>query len=80
MCYRSSLSGHQSAAYIAKPRTVRPWNYLQIYSTDFLYAAMNGPTTVMEGNCGSVNVSAQEELNLASKRLLEISEPPPFFP
>jgi hypothetical protein len=54
-----------------------PLNYLEIYSIDFLYAASHGSAPVTEGTCGTVDISAQEELNMASQRLFVISEPPP---
>jgi hypothetical protein len=53
-----------------------PLNYLQVYSPDFLYAGSNGPTPVTLGTCGSVNISAQVQLNVASVWIFLISEPP----
>jgi hypothetical protein len=57
-----------------------PLNYLQIYSDDIQYAQMNvdAPAQVVETN-GTVSTTAQDLLNLASQKLLEIAEPPEFF-
>lgn len=52
-----------------------PLNYVQIYSTDFIYASGNGRIPVQLGDCGSVNISAQEELNIANPSVFAISEP-----
>jgi hypothetical protein len=65
----SSFGGTQGAA---------PLNYLQIYSPDVLYAEanVNAPAQVVEtGGGASVMMSAQDLLNRASQKLLEISEP-----
>ena len=51
-----------------------PLNYLQIFYEDFQYAASHPMAMVNE--CGvSTLTTAQQELNTASKQLLEISEP-----
>jgi hypothetical protein len=66
-----SFGGIQGAA---------PLNYLQIYSSDLLYAEanVNAPAQVVAtGGGASVMMSAQDLLNLASQKLLEISEPAP---
>ena len=57
-----------------------PLNYLQIYSPDIQYAQMNvnAPAQVVEAT-GTVSTTAQDLLNLASQKLLEIAEPPAFF-
>jgi hypothetical protein len=54
-----------------------PLNYLQIYAADFLYADahVHAPQQVVEAGGAIVSVSAQDLLNLASQKLLEIGEP-----
>lgn len=59
-----------------------PLNYVQIFSSDVVYADENGTTLVNEGTCsvdgygGKVHMSAQDELDQATLNLLLISEPP----
>jgi len=55
-----------------------PFNYLQIYSEDIQYATahVNAPAQVVQANGTTVTMTtAQDLLNLASQKLLEISEP-----
>jgi hypothetical protein len=54
-----------------------PLNYLQIYSPDILYANdhVSSPVQVVKASGASVMMSAQDLLNLASQKLLEIVEP-----
>jgi len=53
-----------------------PLNYLQVYSTDFLYAAshLSAPAQVVESGGATVSVTAQTLLNQASQDLLQTSE------
>jgi hypothetical protein len=57
-----------------------PLNYLQIYSPDIQYAQQNAaaPAQVVEAG-GTVSTTAQDLLNLASQKLMEIAEPAEFF-
>ncbi len=61
--------------------TPAPLNYLQIYSPDIQYAQMNAsaPAQVVETSGATISTTAQDLLNLASQKLLEIAEPPAFF-
>ncbi len=54
-----------------------PMNYLQIYTDDFQYATMHSGASVkvIRSDGALVSVSAQDLLNLASRKLLDISEP-----
>lgn len=54
-----------------------PFNYLQIYAVDFLYAEshVHEPQTVVHTDGTSVATSAQDLLNVASQKLFEIGEP-----
>ena len=54
-----------------------PLNYLQIYSPDIQYANAHASATaqVIQGDGTSEMVTAQDLLNLASQKILEISEP-----
>jgi uncharacterized protein (TIGR03437 family) len=67
-----------ASSFGGTPGTV-PENYLQIYSADFLYAAahVNAPAQVVQTGGAIESVTAQDQLNLASQKLLEISEPAP---
>jgi hypothetical protein len=53
---------------------------LQIYYQDIQYAQrnVNAPAQVVEAG-GTVSTTAQDLLNLASQKLMEIAEPPEFF-
>ncbi len=59
-----------------------PLNYLQIYSEDIQYAALNAdaPAQVIQTGGSSASMSAQELLNLASPTLLSIGEPAATLP
>ena len=59
-----------------------PLNYLQIYAVDFLYADTHAhaPAQVVEAGGVSVSISAQDLLNLARQKLLEIGEPASLRP
>jgi hypothetical protein len=59
-----------------------PLNYLQIYAVDFQYADTHAsaPVQVIEAGGASVTTSAQDLLNLAREKLLEIGEPPSARP
>ncbi len=54
-----------------------PMNYLQIYAEDILYATehVNSPVQVVRTDGTSVMMTAQDLLDLAGQKLLEISEP-----
>jgi uncharacterized protein (TIGR03437 family) len=67
-----------AASFGATPGTA-PLNYLQIYAPDILYAEahVNAPAQVVETSGASVSVSAQDLLNLAIVKLLQIGEPLP---
>jgi hypothetical protein len=69
------FSDTQVAGLYCGTKGAAPLNYVQVYSTDFLYAANNGATPVQLGDCGSMNISAQEELNIANRLVFAISEP-----
>ena len=66
-----------ASSFGGSPGTV-PLNYLQIYAADFQYAEtnVNAPAQVVETSGATVSMSAQDLLNLASQKLLAISEPP----
>jgi hypothetical protein len=61
-----------------------PMNYMQIYAEDIKYAtdhAISPPVTVTLQDGTTISVTAQDELNSASQRLLQISKPlPPPHP
>jgi uncharacterized protein (TIGR03437 family) len=65
----SSFGGTQGTA---------PLNYLQIYSEDIQYAGenVNAPAQVVTGS-GTISITAQALLNLASAKLFTIGEPSP---
>ena len=56
-----------------------PLNYLQIYSPDIQYATthIHAPAQVMQTNGTSITITAQDLLNLASEKLLQIAETNP---
>ncbi len=55
-----------------------PLNYLQIYSDDILYAEanLNSPQSIMQIDGTFITVTAQDLMNLASRKLLTITEGP----
>jgi hypothetical protein len=65
-----------ASSFGATPGTA-PFNYLQIYAADFVYAEAHThePAQVVEASGKSVSMSAQDLLNLASQKLSEIGEP-----
>ena len=65
-----------ASSFGATPGTA-PFNYLQIYAADFVYAEAHShePAQVVEAGGKSVSMSAQDLLNLASQKLSEIGEP-----
>lgn len=56
-----------------------PLNYLQIYSPDIQYATahINAPVQITQANGTTVMMTAQNLLNLASQKLLQIAETKP---
>jgi hypothetical protein len=77
---RSDLMGHllafRPSSFFGATPGATPLNYLQIYAADFLYAAthVDAPAQVVETGGASVSITAQDLLNLARQKLLEISE------
>jgi hypothetical protein len=73
------FEGTPVASFFGGTNGSAPLNYLQIYSEDILYANQQVvPVPVMEmGGGGTVMLTAQDQLNLASEKLLEIAEPWP---
>jgi hypothetical protein len=76
------FTGTSVAGDYCEPKAVTPapLNYLQIYYQDIQYAASHGSATVIEksvaeGTCATVTISAQDQLNKASKHLFAIAEP-----
>ena len=70
--------GTPEAAFFGGVPGAAPLNYLQIYSDDIQYSEANAgmPVEVMEIDGASVLESAQDLLNQASQKLLDIAEPP----
>jgi uncharacterized repeat protein (TIGR01451 family) len=73
------FNGTAVASFFGGTQGATPLNYLQIYAPDIQYAEahVNAPAQVVETGGGSVSVSAQDLLNLASQKLLQIGEPAP---
>ena len=73
------FNGTAAASSFGGTQGIAPLNYLQIYSPDIQYAQakVNAPAQVVEGGGITVATSAQDLLNLASQKLLAISEPLP---
>jgi uncharacterized protein (TIGR03437 family) len=71
------FGGTAVASFFGGAKGSAPLNYLQIYAPDILYAQdhVDAPAKVVETSGASVLMSAQDLLNLASQKLLEISEP-----
>ena len=71
------FDGTAVASFFGATPGTTPLNYLQIYAADFLYADahVQAPQQVVETGGASVSTSAQDLLNLASQKLLEIAEP-----
>jgi uncharacterized protein (TIGR03437 family) len=72
------FDGTPSGAALGASQGTAPLNYLQIYPQDIQYstASVNAPAQVVEGTV-TVGKTAQDLLNLASTKLLSISEPAP---
>jgi uncharacterized protein (TIGR03437 family) len=73
------FNGTAAASSFGGTQGIAPLNYLQIYSPDIQYAQakVNAPAQVVEGGGITAATSAQDLLNLASQKLLAISEPLP---
>jgi hypothetical protein len=76
------FDGTAVAAFFGGTAGATPLNYLQIYAADFLYAEthVHAPQQVVETGGASVSLSAQDLLNLARQKLLEIAEPASLRP
>ena len=76
------FDGTAVASFFGGTPGATPFNYLQIYAVDFLYAAahVHAPEQVVEAGGASVSTSAQDLLNLAGQKLLEIGEPASLRP
>jgi uncharacterized protein (TIGR03437 family) len=72
------FDGTPAASLFGGTNGTAPLNYLQIYSPDIQYAEanVNAPAQVVETSGATVALSAQDLLNLASSKLLQIGEPP----
>jgi hypothetical protein len=68
----------EAAPFGGTPGTGR-YNFLQIYSQDIKYATDHAqmPATILRSDGTTVKMSAQDVLNLASQKLLEMNEPQP---
>jgi hypothetical protein len=75
------FDGTPAASTFGATPGAAPLNYLQIYYQDIQYAQMNvnAPAQVVEASGAAITTTAQDLLNLASQKLLEIAEPPEFF-
>ena len=75
------FDGTPAASAFGATQGAAPLNYLQIYYQDVQYAQMNvsAPAQVVETDGTVVSTTAQDLLNLASQKLLEIAEPAAFF-
>ena len=73
------FNGTPVASFFGGTQGTAPLNYLQIYSPDIQYAEnhVNTQAQVVETGGATVAMSAQDLLNLASEKLLSISEPLP---
>jgi len=71
------FDGTAAASVFGGTTGTAPLNYLQIYAVDFQYAEtrVHEPAQVVETGGATVSISAQDLLNLARQKLLEISEP-----
>jgi hypothetical protein len=74
---RNYFSGTPAASSFGGTPGTAPENFLQIYRADFQYATthVNAPAQVVRTDGTSVMMTAQDLLNLASQKLLEIGEP-----
>jgi uncharacterized protein (TIGR03437 family) len=71
------FGGTAAASFFGAAQGATPLNYLQIYFQDIQYATdgVSAPAQVVEAGGATVALSAQDLLNLASEKLLEIAEP-----
>ena len=71
------FEGTAAASFFGGAQGATPLNYLQIYAVDFQYAEthIHAPQQLMETGGTSVSFSAQDLLNLATQKVLEIGEP-----
>jgi uncharacterized protein (TIGR03437 family) len=71
------FSGTPVASYFSSMPGTAPLNYLQVYSPDIQYATANAghAAEIIEPGGATVLMSAQDMLNLASEKLLELAEP-----
>ena len=76
------FDGTAAASFFGGTPGAAPLNYLQIYAVDIQYAEahVHAPAQVVETGGASVSMSAQDLLNLASQKLLEIGEPASLRP
>jgi hypothetical protein len=76
------FDGTTVASFFGGTPGATPLNYLQIYAVDFQYAEAHAhaPEQVLETGGASVSISAQDLLNLARQKLLEIGEPASLRP
>jgi uncharacterized protein (TIGR03437 family) len=76
---RDTFDDTTNASFFGSTAGTVPENYLQIYFSDFQYAAAHAalPAQVVKTDGTIVAMTAQDQLNLASQRLREISQPAP---
>jgi hypothetical protein len=76
------FDGTAVASFFGGTPGATPFNYLQIYAVDFVYAEVHAhaPEQVVEAGGATVSTSAQDLLNLASQKLFEIGEPASLQP
>ncbi len=73
------FDGTPAATSFGGTPSTAPLNYLQIYDEDIQYANahVNVPVQIIQVNGTTVSMTAQDLLNLASQRLLQIAETNP---
>jgi len=73
------FSGTAVASSFGGTQGLAPLNYLQIYSEDIQYAEanVNAPAQVVQASGAVVSMTAQDLLNLASQKLLQLAEDGP---
>ncbi|MFI5167083.1 MAG: hypothetical protein ACHQQS_10710 [Thermoanaerobaculales bacterium] len=78
---KNYFDGTPAASFFGGTTGTVPDNYLQIYSADIDYAKahVSAPAPVVEPDGTIVSMTAQDLLNLASQKLLEIAEPTTIF-
>jgi hypothetical protein len=74
---KNYFDGTPAASFFGGTPGTAPYNYVQIYNEDIKYATAhaNAPVQVVEADGTSITMTAQDLLNLASQKLLEIGEP-----